>query len=316
MEGEDWLSEGQSYEMNIDYCKEFLELVNCLNYTKAAKNLNLHQSTLSKHVQSMEKELGTKLIRANGSGPKLTETGYAFVGYANKICSTYNQAVSEINFLSSATPLRADWQLYDQSLISIISAALILNDQKGNIPVVHHEASSRDLCRHVAEGTLDVALVTTLPEFIDEAGLEGTLLTSSPLTAVVESTNKLAERESIHFADLKNETFIHLLHEVARPGWSTLERLCQRYGFTPHTRDILVSSHPEQLAIPLHGCVFIYASREREMKMLSKLHGFACLPIVDKDASFDVYAVYRSDNAEHVAGFLHALQQAQELITE
>ena len=45
--------------MKTETLYEFLVLSKTLNYSKAAENLYISQSVLSKHIQEMEKELGT-----------------------------------------------------------------------------------------------------------------------------------------------------------------------------------------------------------------------------------------------------------------
>ena len=47
--------------MNIETCREFIELAQCLNFTKAAGNLNITQPALSKHMLALEKEFGIEL---------------------------------------------------------------------------------------------------------------------------------------------------------------------------------------------------------------------------------------------------------------
>ena len=42
--------------MNIESCREFIELAQCLNFTEAAGNLNITQPALSKHMLALEKE--------------------------------------------------------------------------------------------------------------------------------------------------------------------------------------------------------------------------------------------------------------------
>lgn len=48
--------------MNIESCREFIELAQCLNFTEAAGNLNITQPALSKHMLALEKEFGIELL--------------------------------------------------------------------------------------------------------------------------------------------------------------------------------------------------------------------------------------------------------------
>ena len=40
--------------MDIENCKEFIELARCLSFTETANKLNVSQPVLSKHVAAME----------------------------------------------------------------------------------------------------------------------------------------------------------------------------------------------------------------------------------------------------------------------
>ncbi|MDR1713676.1 MAG: LysR family transcriptional regulator, partial [Coriobacteriales bacterium] len=44
--------------MQIETFREFIELAQCLNFTEAAKRLNMTQPGLSKHILALEKDLG------------------------------------------------------------------------------------------------------------------------------------------------------------------------------------------------------------------------------------------------------------------
>ena len=47
--------------MELSLLREFIVLSQTLNYTKAAEILHLTQTTLSKHIVAMEKELGCSI---------------------------------------------------------------------------------------------------------------------------------------------------------------------------------------------------------------------------------------------------------------
>lgn len=45
--------------MNTEHIKEFILLASNLNFSKAAEDSFISQSSLSKHIRILEKELGT-----------------------------------------------------------------------------------------------------------------------------------------------------------------------------------------------------------------------------------------------------------------
>lgn len=61
--------------MNTGRLYEFLVLSKLLNFSKAADALYISQSVLTRHIQEMEKELGSPLLKRGTHGVTLTEAG-------------------------------------------------------------------------------------------------------------------------------------------------------------------------------------------------------------------------------------------------
>ena len=61
--------------MNTGRLYEFLVLSKLLSYSKAADALYISQSVLTKHIQELEKELGSQLLARTTHGVALTEAG-------------------------------------------------------------------------------------------------------------------------------------------------------------------------------------------------------------------------------------------------
>ncbi len=71
--------------MDIERCKEFVVLARTRNYLKASEQLFISQSSLSKHIKSMEKELGVTLFTRSTRYVDLSPEGRVFLPYAQKI---------------------------------------------------------------------------------------------------------------------------------------------------------------------------------------------------------------------------------------
>ena len=71
---------------------EFWVLSKTLNYNKAAEQLFLNQSLLSKHIAAMEKELNTQLFLRTSHEVTLTEAGKMLARQAEEIISRCDQA--------------------------------------------------------------------------------------------------------------------------------------------------------------------------------------------------------------------------------
>ena len=86
--------------MKIHYIREFLLLASNKNFSKTADQLYMSQSTLSRHISSMEKELGVQLIDRSSYTFKLTPAGSIAVEGFQKVLNEYISALSELGTLS------------------------------------------------------------------------------------------------------------------------------------------------------------------------------------------------------------------------
>ena len=70
--------------MDIRYISEFVSLAETLSYSRTAHALHLSQSSLSRHIQMMEKELGPLFVRSTRK-IELSANGRIYLPWAKKI---------------------------------------------------------------------------------------------------------------------------------------------------------------------------------------------------------------------------------------
>lgn len=80
--------------MSTDYLYEFLILARTLNFSQAAEKLFINQSTLSRHISLLEKELGETLFERNSHNVSLTDKGRLFVQEASRLQLSYDQMIN------------------------------------------------------------------------------------------------------------------------------------------------------------------------------------------------------------------------------
>ncbi len=73
--------------MDISYIREFVMLAECGSFSEAAARLFVAQSSLSKHIQAMEKELGAPLFNRTTRSLRLSEAGALYLPYAKKLAA-------------------------------------------------------------------------------------------------------------------------------------------------------------------------------------------------------------------------------------
>lgn len=83
--------------METQYLREFVVLSECLSFTETAYRIGTTQSTVSKHIGKIEKNLGVRLVsRAHGE-IRLTEEGERLLPHARAILEECYSAVQSVS---------------------------------------------------------------------------------------------------------------------------------------------------------------------------------------------------------------------------
>lgn len=77
--------------ITISQFQQFEAVVRHMSFTKAADELFLHPSTVSKNIQRIEDDLQTTILLRKNSGLELTSTGSILYAYAKMIIAQYKQ---------------------------------------------------------------------------------------------------------------------------------------------------------------------------------------------------------------------------------
>ena len=71
--------------MHLNQIKSFLSVSKMLNFTNAARQNGVPQSTISRHINDLEQQLGVKLFYRTKRDVQLTAEGRTFIPYAQEI---------------------------------------------------------------------------------------------------------------------------------------------------------------------------------------------------------------------------------------
>lgn len=110
--------------MHIEYLEEFIALGQCLSFTEAAKHCNITQPALSKHLASLERELGVQLVDRDRHSVELSQAGHALLKGAVPICEQYRSLRERVQSLATLPTLRIGGLLQNPRVLWIISSAL------------------------------------------------------------------------------------------------------------------------------------------------------------------------------------------------
>ena len=71
--------------MDIEYFREFVILAETKNFWAASERLYIGQSSLSKHIKTLERDLGAPLFERTSRKVELTEFGKLMLPYAQSL---------------------------------------------------------------------------------------------------------------------------------------------------------------------------------------------------------------------------------------
>lgn len=109
--------------MNTEELKTFIFLSKVKNFTLAAEQLYIAQSTVTNRISELEKEVGKKLFTRGSKMITLTEAGEIFLRYAERILELQNTSIEEMNALSSHSrkfsigAINASYEVYVKPLV-------------------------------------------------------------------------------------------------------------------------------------------------------------------------------------------------------
>ena len=223
--------------MNIESCREFIELAQCLNFTEAAGNLNITQPALSKHMLALEKEFGIELLDRGKKGVQLTEGGRILFESAGVIVNEYDKTRNTLEQLKAKRPIHVVGHMEDSDIASLASMTAMIARENHHANIVF-DRNIDDPFTLLSRESIDLFIGYTNPRHAEQEGLISRPFVSIQLLAIVENDHPLANRTSISWKDLQTQTLVKFMSDKTNPAWDQIEAACIDYGFEPKTRPV------------------------------------------------------------------------------
>jgi DNA-binding transcriptional LysR family regulator len=292
--------------MNIRYFEEYLALYKSLSFTNAAAVLHVSQSTLSKHIDELEKEFGAAFFYRNRHHMEPTKAGRVFYEDAYLIVTTYQNAYSKIALSNKQANTLSIGGVVDDYYVHAVMAhfkqSVILEYPDLNIRTV---ASEKRLLTQVIDEDIDLAFIVSDLESLASQE-EKAILKAIPLKrtatmlAAVYDTHKLANRKTTTLKELSHETLIRPAGSIWDAPWSGLERSFRAKGLTPNVKLYFSESHHSCSYLNFEPNIFIVNGNYLVKNMFYQQERIKFLPIADAEAAFYYHAVYKDVAASNL----------------
>ena len=101
--------------MHLNQIKSFITVSQVLNFTNAARQNGVPQSTISRQINDLEQQLGVKLFYRTKRNVRLTQEGWAFLPYAQEILDAAKKGAFAVRQLHEGAEGRLSIATIDDS---------------------------------------------------------------------------------------------------------------------------------------------------------------------------------------------------------
>lgn len=187
--------------MELRQLKYFIKAKELLNFTEAAKILNISQSTLSQQIKQLEDELDVLLFNRIGKRIILTEAGEMFSEYAQQSINRANEGLLLLKDLNDLNTGKITIGVIYSMRIPFAKALIQFAKQYPGIKVQVVFGTTKDLLEKLNLHHFDFVL-TFLDEKAKQPHLKHQTLLKSNMVLVTAKRSPLASKKSISLQEV------------------------------------------------------------------------------------------------------------------
>jgi DNA-binding transcriptional LysR family regulator len=212
----------------LSQIKAFVQVAQTGNVSRAAQAMFLSQPALTARIQSLERELGARLIQRTKYGVRLTDAGKAFLPFAERALATIDDGRRYVQALVSGA--EGEVILAATESLSLYILPPLLKRFQADHPQVRislRTGHSEDVLAMVVRGDVHVGVGRQ----IGHPQVDSTFLYEDQLLLVVSSEHPLADRSRVTPHDLETERLI--LFDPQSSYHGLMSALLRERGVTP-----------------------------------------------------------------------------------
>jgi DNA-binding transcriptional LysR family regulator len=232
--------------MEIRQIQYFLSIVDTGSFSAAADEYYISQSSLSKVIIALEKEMEAALFDRSKRKVSLTEAGEAFLGHVRKLNAAYKAMVIELDEYKSST---ASFSIASIPVLTQYGLATSISQFRDMHPQIRFsldEIDGQNILSALDERRFD--LVFTRHNYLDHERYDSLEICEDKLLVVVAKNNKHASRSTISLKELSNDNFI--VFDKVTGLYQLVMDECVKAGFEP---TVFFSSHRKVSVFGLVG---------------------------------------------------------------
>lgn len=239
---------GRQMPFNIYQLRYAIAAADHGSFYRAARALDIEQSTLSRGISKLERSIGMPIFERSRAGVTMTLAGNTFIRGAKPMVATADKLVA---MMRAAGQGRAGGLMlgYNSSVSAGNLRATLMSwhEAHPDVDVECVEADRSVLLAGLDTGEIDIAIL------MGAAGYEGFCCEpfwSERMLAALPASHPLAERDVVHWTDLRGERF---LLPVADPGPEIRDMLLGRLAVSGAKPDIRMLQASRETVLSILG---------------------------------------------------------------
>lgn len=296
--------ERQVLRLEIRQLKTFMNIVKLGNFVQAAQFLGYTQSTVTTHIQLLERELDTALFERFGHQLTLTTDGERLYDYAEQITKLADDAKNA--FENSKIP-RGPLVIGMPESVCVYHLPDLLKEYSVLYPDVRLNlkfGNSNEFRVLLRKNMLDIAFF--LEKSVSDADLIGHFLWQEPIVMVASPDHPLARKKSVEPKDLQEQVLV--LVESGSSYRAVLEKSLEKAAVHSKVLEVCQIQVIKQLVEGNLGITVLpLAAVEEELKAGTMV----MLPWKDSEFQINAYLTYHKEKwiSRTIKSFIKLVQE-------
>lgn len=209
----------------------YITLCGSDNFSQAADQLFMAQSSLSAQIASLEEEFGAQfIVRNKKSGIELTKEGKDFLEFSKWILGEYENIKKDFAKRSEKQIITIGI-FYSKRIESWANKISVFNSQHDDVSYSLSIMYGKDKSDALLKGNIDIGLCQKIRE-LDESGLNYSFFLNNKILFGVPFSNPLSIKEELTIDDLKNQSILVIRKERTKTAELTIHWLIETLGIS------------------------------------------------------------------------------------
>lgn len=289
--------------MNYNKLKYFYIVSKHLNFTKAAEELYISQSAISRHMKELEDEFGVRLFLRTNRNLILTNAGKVLYERIDDFFSKEDEMINAVKSAEHGETL--ELMIGTMGVKLAYSIPVITNEMMNEIPnlKISMQRFNWDMIYPaLTRNEIHIGLRLRLGEHIED-NLDYFVLDKNTPSMIVHKTHRHATKKAAQLSDFSDDVFLLLSKSGSSVPFAHTQDLLKRTHIRP--RKIIECSSPEELMMMVNSGVGV--ALMSRFAMLDQFPDIKTIDVKDSDALYLELIWLKDSNNTLIEKFVHKM---------